>query len=65
MNLILLIIEFPKKETKSLSEKIESHKMEMNHKFHKKQQDDLQRQMEEKFDKFRIELLNINIHETP
>ncbi len=62
MNLMLLIIEYTKKETKSLSEKIENHKMEMNHKFDKKQLDDLQRPMEEKLDKFRMELLNVKIH---
>lgn len=36
--------------------------MEINHKFDKKQLDDLQRQMEEKLDKFRMELLNVKIH---
>ncbi len=34
----------------------------MNHKFDKKQLDDLQRQMEEKLDEFIMELLNVKIH---
>ncbi len=51
-----------KKQSNYLKKKIENHKMERNHKFDRKQLDDLQRQMEEKLDKFRMELLNVKIH---
>ncbi len=51
-----------KKQSIYLKKKIENHKMERNHKFDRKQLDDLQRQMEEKLDKFRMELLNVKIH---
>lgn len=62
MNLVLLIIDFTKKETKLLSEKFENHKIKMNQTFDKKQLNEFQKQMEEKLENFKKELLNFKIH---